>query len=179
MKELTVPPMHCRQLTPARLAHRISSKDLENNGQQHQSPAPGRVDLEADTEQRIRHELHWPKCPATYYAGKATTSWRVRRVSASSWPSSTSAFRAGFCSLRWMFLRGVTLWRTSLIPRALALLLLLGSLLQITGITLPQFISYPPPAPMLMGLPLGVIYLALAVWLIGKGFRNPPKSFAT
>jgi uncharacterized protein DUF4386 len=79
----------------------------------------------------------------------------------------------------WMFLLGVMLWRTSLIPRALALLLLLGSLLQITGITLPQFIPYPSPAPMLMGLPLGVIYLALAVWLIGRGFRDQPKSFAT
>jgi hypothetical protein len=52
-------------------------------------------------------------------------------------------------------------------------------LLQITGITLPQFIPYPSPAPMLMGLPLGVIYLALAVWLIGKGFSAQPKSFAT
>ena len=66
------------------------------------------------------------------------------------------------------------LWQTSLIPRAPALLFLLGSLLQITGITSPQFIQYP----MLMGLPLGIIYLALAVWF-GKGFRNQPKSFAT
>jgi hypothetical protein len=79
----------------------------------------------------------------------------------------------------WMFLLGVMLWRTSLIPRALAVLLLFGSLLQITGITLPQFILYPSPSPMLMGLPLGIIYLALAVWLIGRGFRNQPKSFAT
>ena len=79
----------------------------------------------------------------------------------------------------WMFLLGVTLWRTSLIPRALALLLLLGSSLQITGITLPQFISYPSPTPMLMGLPLGIIYLALAVWLIGRGFSGPQDSFAT
>lgn len=79
----------------------------------------------------------------------------------------------------WMFLLGVMLWRTSLIPRALALLLLLGSLLQITGITLPQFIPYPSPAPMLMGLPLGIIYLALAVWLIGKGFSSQPKSLAS
>jgi hypothetical protein len=79
----------------------------------------------------------------------------------------------------WMFMLGVMLWRTALVPRALAVLLLLGSLLQIIGITLPQFISYPSPAPMLMGLPLGIIYLALAVWLIGKGFSGQTKSFAT
>lgn len=77
----------------------------------------------------------------------------------------------------WMFMLGVMLWRTAVVPRALAVLLPLGSLLQIIGITLPQFIPYPSPAPMLMGLPLGIIYLALAVWLIGRGFQ--PKSFAT
>ena len=79
----------------------------------------------------------------------------------------------------WMFMLGVMLWRTAVVPRALAVLLLLGSLLQIIGITLPQFIPYPSPAPMLMGLPLGIIYLALAVWLITRGFSGQPKSFAT
>jgi hypothetical protein len=79
----------------------------------------------------------------------------------------------------WMFMLGVMLWRTAVVPRALAALLPLGALLQILGITLPQFIPYPSPAPMLMGLPLGIIYLALAVWLIGKGFSAQPKSFAT
>ena len=79
----------------------------------------------------------------------------------------------------WMFMLGIMLWRTAVVPRALALLLPLGSLLQIIGITLPQFIPYPSPAPMLMGMPLGIIYLAMAVWLIGKGFSRQPKSFAT
>jgi hypothetical protein len=79
----------------------------------------------------------------------------------------------------WMFLLGVTLWRSSVVPRALAVLLPLGSLLQITGITLPQFIPYPSPVPTLMGLPLGIIYLILAVWLIAKGFSVETKSFAT
>ena len=77
----------------------------------------------------------------------------------------------------WMFVLGILLWRTDAVPRALAALLPLGSLLQIFGITLPQFIPYPSPAPMLMGLPLGIIYLALAVWLIGKGFSAQLKSF--
>jgi uncharacterized protein DUF4386 len=79
----------------------------------------------------------------------------------------------------WMFVLGILFWRTGAVPRALAALLPLGSLLQIFGITLPQFIPYPSPAPLLMGLPLGIIYLALGVWLIGRGFRGQPKSFAT
>ena len=80
----------------------------------------------------------------------------------------------------WMFILGVMLWRSAVVPGALAVLLPLGSLLQIIGITLPQFIPYPSPAPMLMGLPLGIIYLALAGWLIGRGFSGgKPKSFAT
>ena len=79
----------------------------------------------------------------------------------------------------WMFMLGVMLWRAAVVPRALAALLPLGSLLQVAGITLPQFIPYPSPAPLLMGLPLGIIYLALAVWLIGRGLSGPPKSFAT
>lgn len=79
----------------------------------------------------------------------------------------------------WMFLLGVMLWRTAVVPRALGLLLPLGSLLQIIGITLPQFIPYPSPAPMLMGLPLGIIYLALAVWLIGRGFSGQRKFMPT
>jgi hypothetical protein len=77
----------------------------------------------------------------------------------------------------WIFMLGVMLWHTAVVPRALAMLLPLGSALQIIGITLPQFIPYPSPAPMLMGLPLGIIYLVLAVWLIGRGFQ--PESFAT
>ena len=79
----------------------------------------------------------------------------------------------------WMFLLGIVLWRAAVVPRPLAVLLPVGSLLQIVGITLPQFIPYPSPAPVLMGLPLGIIYLALAVWLISKGFNGQPKSIAT
>lgn len=79
----------------------------------------------------------------------------------------------------WMFTLGVMLWRAAVVPRTLAALLSLGSLLQLVGITLPQFIPYPSPAPMLMGLPLGIIYLALALWLMGRGLSGHSKSFAT
>ena len=70
----------------------------------------------------------------------------------------------------WMFLLGVTLWRSMLVPRVLSLLVCVGSLLQISGITLPQFIPYPTPPMVLMGLPLGFVYLAVALWLIARGF---------
>ena len=71
----------------------------------------------------------------------------------------------------WMFLLGLMLWRAALVPRVLSILLLITTLLQITGITLPQFLAYPSPNLMLMGMPLGFVYLALSVWLMIKGFR--------
>jgi hypothetical protein len=75
----------------------------------------------------------------------------------------------------WMFLLFVVLWRSALVPRILAGLGLLTTLMQITGITLPQFIPYPKPPMIVMGLPLGCAYLALSVWLIAKGFKDPQK----
>lgn len=71
----------------------------------------------------------------------------------------------------WMWLLCAILWRSALVPRALAAVGLITPLLQIGGITLPQFLAYRSPAPMLMGMTLGVSYLALSVWLMVKGFR--------
>lgn len=70
----------------------------------------------------------------------------------------------------WMFMVFATLWRSTMAPKLLAGLAMLTSLMQITGITLPQFIPYPSPASMAMGVPLAFAYLALAVWLMLKGF---------
>ena len=70
----------------------------------------------------------------------------------------------------WIFLLGLMLWKSALVPRVLAALLLITSVLQITGITLPQFLAYRSPNLMLMGMPLGFVYLALSVWLMVKGF---------
>lgn len=78
----------------------------------------------------------------------------------------------------WMFLLGLMLWRSALVPRVLAVLLLITTLLQITGITLPQFLAYPSPNLMLMGMPLGFVYLALSVWLMIKGFRTTEEATA-
>jgi Domain of unknown function (DUF4386) len=72
----------------------------------------------------------------------------------------------------WMFMLFIALWRCGLVPRVLAVLGLITALLQISGITLPQFLAYPSPIPTAMGMPLGVIYLVLSVWLMRKGFHQ-------
>jgi hypothetical protein len=79
----------------------------------------------------------------------------------------------------WMFMLFVTLWRAGVIPRVLAGLGLLTTLMQITGITLPQFIPYPTPPMIVMGVPLGIVYLATSVWLMVKGFEERQKSVAS
>lgn len=75
----------------------------------------------------------------------------------------------------WMTLLFVALWRSRLAPAVFGVLGLITALMQITGITLPQFLAYPSPVPMLMGMPLGFVYLALALWLMVKGFRATPQ----
>ncbi len=75
----------------------------------------------------------------------------------------------------WMFVLFLAFWRAALIPRVLAGFGILTTLMQITGITLPQFIPYPTPPMNVMGLPLAFAYLAIAGWLIAKGFPEQPK----
>jgi len=72
----------------------------------------------------------------------------------------------------WMFMLFVALWRLALVPRVIAALGVVATLMQISGITLPQFLNYPSPSMFAMGLPLGVIYLTLSVWLMVKGFNE-------
>jgi hypothetical protein len=72
----------------------------------------------------------------------------------------------------WMFSLGVMLWKSAVVPRILVALLLITTVLQITGITLPQFLAYRSPNPMLMGMPLAFVYVGLSVWLMIKGFRS-------
>jgi hypothetical protein len=79
----------------------------------------------------------------------------------------------------WMLIVFATLWRSGLVPKVFAGLAMLTALMQITGITLPQFIPYPTPPMMVMGLPLAFGYLAIAAWLIVKGFRAAPQISTT
>src|ERR1043165_235389 len=72
----------------------------------------------------------------------------------------------------WIFTLFCVLWRSGLVPRALAAAGLLTTLMQITGITLPVLVGYRSPEPTAMGLPLGFVYLALILWLAFKGFEE-------
>ena len=75
----------------------------------------------------------------------------------------------------WMLLLFVALWRARLAPAVFGVLGVITTLMQITGITLPQFLAYPSPVPMAMGMPLGFVYLGLAFWLIVRGFEGESK----
>ena len=68
----------------------------------------------------------------------------------------------------WIFLLCSLLYRFRLVPRALAACGLVGSMLQITGVTLRSILGHPPETRLAM--PLAPAYLALAVWLMVKGF---------
>lgn len=74
----------------------------------------------------------------------------------------------------WIFLLYSVLYRFRLIPRPLAALGLVGSLLQITGVTLRGLFGYPPLT--VLAMPLAPIHVAAALWLMVKGFdeRNRP-----
>jgi hypothetical protein len=68
----------------------------------------------------------------------------------------------------WILLLYFALYRFRLVPRVLAGFGLLGSLGQIAGVTIRGFLGYPPLT--VLAMPLAPAYVALALWLIFKGF---------
>jgi hypothetical protein len=68
----------------------------------------------------------------------------------------------------WMLLLYSLLYRFRLVPRALAGFGAVASVLQITGVSLRGLLGYPPETRLAM--PLAPAYVALAVWLMVKGF---------
>ena len=67
-----------------------------------------------------------------------------------------------------IFVFYAVLYRSALIPRALAGLGLIAAVLQVSGVSMPLFggdVVFPLLAP------LGLIQLAVSVWLIVRGFR--------
>jgi hypothetical protein len=74
----------------------------------------------------------------------------------------------------WIFVLHAILLRFALVPRLLAAVGLIATVSQIVGVTLRAMLGYPGVGPMAM--PLGVTYVALAVWLMVKGFPEPRRS---
>jgi hypothetical protein len=70
----------------------------------------------------------------------------------------------------WIFLLYSILYRFRLVPRALAAFGLITVLLHFTGITLPLFLGYSSVT--LMGVPMALSHLALAIWLLTRGFEE-------
>lgn len=73
----------------------------------------------------------------------------------------------------WLFALYCILFRCALVPRALAAIGMVACLLHFTGITLPAFAGFRMPFPEFFGMPLGLANLALAAWLMVKGFKEP------
>ena len=76
----------------------------------------------------------------------------------------------------WIFLFCGLLYRFRLVPRALAAFGLVGSMLQIAGVTLRGLWGYPPETRLAM--PLAPAYVALALWLVVKGFDERHRPLA-
>lgn len=70
----------------------------------------------------------------------------------------------------WIFMLYGVLFRFRLVPRALAVFGLLTVLLHFTGITLPLWLGYSSVT--LMGASMALSHLALALWLMAKGFKE-------
>lgn len=76
-----------------------------------------------------------------------------------------------FIVVDWIFVLYALLYRYALVPRVLAVAGLVTAVLHFAGITLPVFLDYRMPFPTLFGMPLGFANVALASWLLAKGFE--------
>jgi len=68
----------------------------------------------------------------------------------------------------WIFLLNAVLCRFRLVPRVLAALGMIGAVLQIAGVSLRGLWGLAPETRLAM--PLAPVYVALALWLLVKGF---------
>jgi Domain of unknown function (DUF4386) len=95
---------------------------------------------------------------------------RVVVASSRNWAHYTRVLAGGATFLVFYSL----LYRFALIPRALAAIGVIAVLLQLTAITMP-FFGYR--IVMLMLMPMGLTHLALALWLMVKGFGKGRRPF--
>jgi hypothetical protein len=90
---------------------------------------------------------------------------RVVVASARNWPHFLARMLDG-CTI---FAFYAVLYRGALVPRVLASIGMIAAVLQVCGVAMPLFgrdVIFPLLAP------LGLVQLALALWLMVKGFRN-------
>lgn len=74
-------------------------------------------------------------------------------------------------AVTWILLLFTVLFHYHLVPRALAAFGIIASLMQIGGVTIRSMLGYSPETRLAM--PLAPVYIALALWLIFKGLREP------
>ncbi len=70
----------------------------------------------------------------------------------------------------WIFTFFTVMWRSRLVPRPLAGLGMLATVLQLTGVPLRAVLGLEVVTP--MAVPLAPLYLAVAAWLMFKGFEE-------
>jgi hypothetical protein len=74
----------------------------------------------------------------------------------------------------WIFLLYSVLYRFRLVPRSLAAFGLMTVMLHFTGIPLPGFLGYSIVT--LMGVPMALGHVTLAIWLLTRGFEERHRS---
>jgi Domain of unknown function (DUF4386) len=70
----------------------------------------------------------------------------------------------------WIFVLYSFLYRFALVPRALAAFGMITVIIHATGITFPMFLDYP--SVQVLGVSLALSHIALASWLVAKGFKE-------
>jgi hypothetical protein len=75
-------------------------------------------------------------------------------------------------------LLGFLFYHSRLIPRALALIGIIGSFLLVSGDVAIMFgvLEQRAPSTALAAVPVAIFEFALGIWLVVKGFRNPNKT---
>jgi hypothetical protein len=73
----------------------------------------------------------------------------------------------------WILLLYSILFRFAMVPRALAAFGLVTVMLHFAGIPLRRFLGESPVG--LMGVPMAVSHMALAIWLVARGFDQRPR----
>lgn len=75
----------------------------------------------------------------------------------------------------WMLFFCGVLFRLAMVPRVLAAAGIVTTMMQLGGITLPVLLGYRVPFPLeAWGMPLGVAYLGLSLWLLARGVAGQP-----